>query len=186
MSHAVQLFDTTSSRALAVASFVRDGLRAGDRAVVITRPDVWDMAASNLTRMDVSIDEAIGSGRLTVLDAEASLQLLMRDGTLRQERFDEMLGRLVSQQTAGGQRLRLYGDMVDLLASEGHFDAARRLEAMGNQLPAPVMLFCGYSSACFSAPQAAGALRAIRRLHTHVHLGPADTLGTSLLEAAGS
>jgi hypothetical protein len=186
VSHAVQLFDSTSSRALAVASFVRDGLRAGDRIVVITRPAAWDMAASNLTSMGVSIDEAIASGRLTVMDAEALLQLLMRDGALSQERFDELVGGLVSQQTAGGHRLRLYGDMVDLLASEGHFEAARRLEAMGNQLPAPVMLFCGYSSACFSAPQAAGALRAIRRLHTHVHLHPADVLGTSLLEAAGS
>ena len=188
MQHTVQLFDTTASRALAVADFVRDGLHAGDRVAVVMRLEAWNIAASSLAREDVSLEEAIASGRLTVLDADATLQRLMVDGAFDQARFDEVIGGLASRLTAGGHRLRAYGEMVDLLASEGNFEGAQRLEALWNGLQArlPFTLFCGYTSAHFCGAGAAEALHAVLGLHTHTHLSPDDVIGGHLLEAAGA
>jgi hypothetical protein len=186
VQHTVQLFDTSASRALAVAAFVRDGLRAGDRVAVVMRLEAWNIAAASLAREDVALDDAIASGRLTVLDADATLQRLMRDGAFDQARFDEVIGGLVARLTAGGHRLRAYGEMVDLLASEGNFAGAQRLEALWNGLQTrlPFTLFCGYTSTHFCGAGAAEALHAVLGLHTHTHQHGDDVLGTHLMSAS--
>ena len=186
MPHAVQLFDADASRARAVASFVREGLQSRERVVVVMRAQAWTLAAVSLAN-DVALSDAIDAGRLTVLDADATLERLMRDGALDPVVFAEMVGPLVAAEVPGTRGLRIYGEMVDLLAAGGDFAAAQQLESLWNDLRSrtPFKLFCGYSSMHFPGSDGREALRAIRRLHTHTHLSAQDVIGMHLMESAG-
>ena len=179
--HRLQLFDNASSRAAAVAAFVRDGLAAGDSLLLVVAPEHWKRAAPRLTGVDV--DAAMADRRLTVCDAAATLSAFMHRGVPDPERFEASVGALVRQLSSRGRRLLVYGEMVDVLATRGDFDAAGELEALWNQLAARhrFTLLCGYSAVSFGDPRSARALRDLCSAHSHVLSSPGDVLGAFLL-----
>ena len=186
LPHSVQLFDSPDSAAAALAAFVKDGLVAGERILLVTRLENWNRAAVELARDQVPLSDAIQSGRLTVCDSAHTLEALLDDGMPSSERFDRAVGSLVAR-LADGAPLRAYGDMVDLLAAEGGFAAAARLEQLWNDLRQriPFTLFCGYSSAHFADADTSDSLRRIRHLHSHEACAPDDFMANQLMETAG-
>jgi len=128
----------------------------------------------------------IAEGRLTVLDAPLTLRSFMRNGAPDPRLFAatlcEAVGRLCAESK---DNLRIYGEMVEILAEEGNLRGAEELEELWNQLGAreSFTLLCGYSSAHFAAPNAGKALEEICRKHTRVHQDNADLLGNWLLGA---
>jgi hypothetical protein len=185
VDHILQLFDTQASRADAVSSFLREGLVRCEAVVAVMTPANWERTAQGLEARGVHVDEAIAAGQITVLDAADTLHKLSRNGIPDRERFEATVGTLVRRLRAGGAPLRASGEMVDLLASEGDFRGAQRLEGLWNELREhePFTLFCGYSAANFGDPETAGALRQICRTHSRVRANPLDPLGAYLLQA---
>ena len=78
--------------------------------------------------------------------------------------------------------MHVYGEMVDILAEQGRFDAAHELELLWNELAArkSLTLLCGYASVRFGDVRDAAALHRICA-HTAVHADAGDLLGTWLL-----
>jgi signal transduction histidine kinase len=70
----------------------------------------------------------------------------MRDGSLNSELFSTVIGGLVAQAAAGGRRVRIFGEMVALLAGQGEHAAVIRLETFWNQHQKRqrFSLFCAY------------------------------------------
>jgi hypothetical protein len=184
MPHSVQLFDSHDSAATALAEFVKAGLASGEQILLVIRLDDWNRAAVDLACHQVALSEAIRSGQLTVCDSARVLATVMVEGMPSEERFEDTVGRLVSRCAACGSRLRAYGDMVDLLAAEGRFDAAERIEELWNGLRQrmPFTLLCGYRSAHFPHTESTEALRRIRHLHSHETCAPGDLMANELLE----
>jgi hypothetical protein len=182
--HEVQLFDHGESLAEAVTSFLLEGVRNGDALLVVMRSELWNRTAASLPRAEFSLAEAMASGRLTVEDSGHLLRRFMVDGMPSGAHFDDVVGGFVRRLNSRCGRLRIYGDMVDILAASGEFGAAHQLEELWNRLNErePFTLFCGYSSAHFADPRSAGVLRAICRSHSHVHSGPDDLLAASLVD----
>lgn len=178
--HVARFFDTETSRTGAVLAYVVDALQSGDCVLVVSTAGHWQAIAQRLAARGGA---AAGAGRLSVLDAETLLDQLLVDGEIDAVRFDQTVGSLVRQMTAGGVRLRVYGEMVDLLAEAGSFAAAERLEWLWNRLAASVAftLLCGYSAVHFGHPRTAAALRRICDCHTRVHAEPDDELAAWLL-----
>jgi hypothetical protein len=181
--HSVQLFDSHDSAATALADFVRVGFANGEQIVVISRLEHWNRAAVQLAR-EFPLDDAITNGQLTVLDSARTLARLLVDGMPSADRFEIVIAGLAARAAARGV-LRAYGDMVDLLAADGQFEAAARLEELWNALRTrtPFMLFCGYSSSHFCTMENGQALRRIRGLHSHEACAPGDVLANELLDA---
>jgi hypothetical protein len=181
--HSVQLFDDAESLSDCVASFVSQGLSKGDHVLVAMKPELWNLTAAKLRRDDLLLPEALTSGRLTALDSRRTLQRFIVKGVLDARLFDQTVGTLVRMLTSRHARVRIYGDMVDLLATEGELAAAQRLEELWNRLgqECSFELFCGYLAPNFSDPRAARALREICDLHGQVHSTPDDILSTHLL-----
>ena len=151
--------------------------------VVATRSH-WAGASAELMRRGSSPQQAIDEGRLTVLDAAETLKQFMRAERPDPTLFQEVVGSLVTRLADSPGRLRIYGEMVDVLAEDGNLQAAQRLEELWNVLAAgvPFDLFCGYASGHFSHERSAGALRDICYAHTDVHCVPDDMLGNFLIE----
>jgi hypothetical protein len=182
--HIVQLFDDRESLAEALSSFAAGGLDAGETVLLVLRSDHWTLTARHLAALGVDCDRVVESGRLTGLDAAETLAGFWRRGRPDSHIFDASVSVLVRSLIARGAPLRVYGEMVDLLAAEGDFTGAQRLEDLWNRLGAqvPFTLFCGYMAVNFGDSRTAGSLRAICRLHSHVRANPSDMLGSFLLE----
>lgn len=103
----------------------------------------------------------------------------------RDECFDRTIGDLVRRLSPGAP-LRIYGEMVDLLAAQGDFRGAHAIELLWNHLAAECSftLLCGYSAVHFGHPRSSTALELICRAHTRVDTGPADHLTGFLVHKA--
>ena len=104
------------------------------------------------------------------------------------ERFEALVAQVVRALAAKTNRLRIYGDMVDILAGAGDYASAHRLETFWNDLASQVsfQLYCGYSASSFESSYQFEALRMICRCHSALQSSRDDTLSTLLLDAAGA
>ncbi len=186
--HSCQLFDSRESLADAVSAFLRSGFESGDRLLAVVCPESWDSTARHIRRQGLDLRAALATGQLTVLDAAATLATFRCSGKIDRELFANSVGEMVRAFASDRRQLRVYGEMVDLLAAEGDFRGALQLEALWNDLRAsqPFVLFCGYSAVHFGDPRVAGDLRLICRAHSHVRSDPRDELATFLLRASSS
>jgi hypothetical protein len=182
--HIVQLFDTTDSVANVVSAFLNEGWQQGDALLVVAKPAHWARTTDRLERRGCPVAQAIKDGRLTVLDAVTTLARISRNGVIdRQLFFDHVGTALDALVAAGNGRVRIYGELVELLAEEGDLRGAHALEELWNELAGrqPFTLLCGYNAAHFSDAQTVAALHAICRAHTRVQKHTSDLLGNWLV-----
>ncbi len=184
--HSVQLFDQPESLAGTVAAYLLEGWQAGDTLLAVATGAHWAAIRDRLTAAGLPVAGAIASGRLTVRDARQSLEAMRRHERLDPVRFHGTIGQLVRRLVARGPRVRIFGEMVDLLAAAGQFGCAEQLEAWWNGLAArrPFTLLCGYSAVTFGDPLSVDALRRICQAHQRVHADPDDLLGSFLVGRA--
>jgi hypothetical protein len=186
--HSLQLFDGRDSAADAISGFIAEGIDAGDVVLAVMRRETWESTARRLRERGVDPADALAPGGLTVLDACATLETFLVNGRIDQKLFDDLVGTLVWALASSDRHLRVYGEMVDVLASAGDFSTALQLEARWNDLRAetPFTLFCGYSAENFGNPKVSETLRLTCQAHSHVRTNPRDPLATVLLESASS
>lgn len=182
--HLVQLFDEPESLVGALADFLEDGWKRGDTLLVVSRPASWALTTPELEARGCPVSQMIADGRLVVLDAATTLATFMLNGDPDAAKFDASVGDLVrtlcGRTTAG---LTVYGEMVDILVGQGHFDAATRLERLWNELSerCSFRLLCGYCAAHFGDEKTSRHLHEICRLHDAVTARTTDLLATWLL-----
>jgi hypothetical protein len=178
--HIVQLFDSPESRAAGVGAFVHEGLTAGATALVVVKPSHWTAIAADLTARGVNVAGAIASGALMMADAMEALARFMRDDVPVRDLFRAHIGALVAGLPQVAELpVRIYGEMVEVLAECGDFAAATELEEYWNELSQEhsMLLLCGYSSAHFGPERSGPALKAICCSHTKVQTLATDPLG---------
>jgi KaiC/GvpD/RAD55 family RecA-like ATPase len=151
--HAVQFYSTDQSLIRTVAGFLSEGLAAGQPALVVATPAHRVAIAEALMRRGADPQQALRTGDLIVLDAEATLDLFIVDGAPDPALFEENVGRLVEQALNGRDTVvvRAYGEMVDVLWKQGRPDAAIQLEMLWNKLARKYSfaLLCGYAMGSF-------------------------------------
>jgi hypothetical protein len=183
MGHVVQLFDTVDSRAETLASFVRTGLLQGEKVLVVSTREHWNVARARLESSGLDVTAVALSGQLIYLDADSLVVELCNDAGLDRDRFRATIGGRVRQLTEADTRLRVYAEMVDCLAGSGRHDIAESMEEEWNRLRAdvPFSLLCAYGSHHFSGEDSIEALRAICRSHSEALASPRDKRSLFLL-----
>jgi hypothetical protein len=181
--HIVQLFDTTDSLANVVSGFLHEGWQRGDHLLIVSKPAHWARTSERLERRGCPVTKAIEDGRLVVLDAATTLARITRLGMVDRQLFLEHVGALVGRLVAESTGVRVYGEMVELLAEEGDLHGAQLLERLCNELSErqPFTLLCGYSAAHFADLRALPALHAICEAHSRVQQHTSDLLGNWLI-----
>ena len=181
--HLVQFFDTTDSMADTVSTFLAEGYRKGEYLLIVAKRRHRRAIAPRL-RQRTRLASRLPAERLTVFDAERMLARFMRSGLPDSVLFHRTVGEIVHRlAVASGRRLRIYGEMVEVLAEEGNFHAAQRLEELWNELAVrhSFMLLCGYAAAHFASSGAREALTGICRAHSHIRKSAADPLAQWIL-----
>ena len=182
--HLVQLFDEPESLAASLGEYLYDGWTRGDRLLVVARPAHWALTAPELEARGLRVADAIASGRLVVLDAATTMASFMVYGDPARDKFRASVGELVRTLCREPQTgLTIYGEMVDLLAAEGNYRAAERLEALWNDLgeSCSFRLLCGYSAVNFGDENTSKQLNDICALHTDASAPETDLLARWLL-----
>lgn len=167
--HAVQFYDDETFLFEVVARFVSEGLRAGERALVIATPrhtrGILDGMGAEL------VAQARSTGQLTLIDGEALLSTFMRDGLPDAGLFQAALARVLAATHAHpAPRLRAFGEMVDVLCRAGNPRAALQLEELWNDAgeEQEFSLLCGYAARSFPREGDGEEFLDVCRSHTHV------------------
>jgi hypothetical protein len=183
-AHVLQLFDTEESLAETVAAFIVEGDADGEMLLVVATQPHWDDIATVLDGRGWDPRGAINEGRLIVLDAEDMLHRFTRRGQPNRGLFEQSVGTMIRRLSAESRgALRIYGEMVELLAQDSNYVAAEQLEQLWNDLAAttPFTLLCGYAAAHFAGPDAGSALTTICRQHSKSVSHRSDPLADFLL-----
>ena len=85
--HIAQLYTQREFLSRAVATFVGDGLRRGDAAVVISTPLHWRVILERLQADGLNVQDFQRRGQLLVRDARTTLATCMVDGAPDRDRF---------------------------------------------------------------------------------------------------
>jgi hypothetical protein len=185
--HRMQLFDTPESLASTVATFLIDGFDKGGTLLLIARSRHREAIFSEFIRRGCFAGNGAAEERVLNLDAHDALARVSVNGKVDADLFDWTVGGAVRRLSAAGP-LRVYCEMVEVLASHQDFDAAVQLETLWNRLgeQSAFTVLCGYSSAHFTPPAAQPVLRNICSCHTDATARVEDSLGRWLLNNARS
>jgi hypothetical protein len=174
--HAVQFYATDERLFSTVAAFLAEGLIDGQPGLVISTPSHRAGILAQLSARLIDVERARRDGDLLLLDSHEVLDLFMCEGRPDANAFDANIGRFVEQTLQGrpGSTLRAYGDMVNVLWTQGQRDASVQLEMLWNKLGHRFgfSLLCGYAMGSFF--KQTSELHLVCAHHTHV-FGPDHT-----------
>jgi DcmR-like sensory protein len=171
--HAVQIYAELDELAESVAAYLATGFAIGDPAAVIATAEHHETFSRFVGATGWDAAGLIEAGLLTMLDAEETLGSLLDDGEgISPTLFDEVVAGAIDAIAARfpERRLRVFGEMVDLLTARGRPDIAVALEGMWNDLAATrrFSLLCGYNLDVFDVSTQKGTLPGVCAAHTHV------------------
>jgi len=151
--HAVRFYESERSLALIVAEFLSEGLAASDPGLVVATPGMRAALVLELSARSLDVVELQRSGQFLLLDARELLGVFMIDGQPDPKRFNTVMRETIARVCRGRTdcKLRIFGQMVDVLWREGQQDAAIHLEMLWNQLAhkQAFSLLCGYAMGNF-------------------------------------
>ena len=167
--HLVQAYTDDAFLASVVTQYLGQALAAGEGAVLVATPAHGDAITTGFRAGGVDVDAAIAAGRLLILDADLTLGRFMRDGLPDRAAFFEAIGGALAQvQASGCPKIRVFGEMVDLLWPT-NLEGTLRLEALWNELltTGAISLLCAYRFAPFDR-NVQGILHHVSRCHSRL------------------
>ena len=162
--HMVQVYRDRDFLVDAVVQYVGAGLRGGEAAIIIARPEHRDEFLRALARQGVRPSKA-----LKLLDAESTLEKFMVGGMPEWTAFHKLVGGAIAELRLQYPAVRAYGEMVDFLWQRGQEKAALRLEEFWNEIGRlqTFSLLCSYAMDPLRGDTYAG-MESICRCHTHL------------------
>ena len=168
--HIVQTYQDPAVLAESVAEYLASGLRAGEAAIVIARPQHRLTFAAALTRHGVDAQACLDRGQLRLLDADETLAIFMADGMPQWKRVPAG-GRRADRGGAPAVRDRCAPTARWWTCSgSGQRDAAIRLEEYWNDLGKlqTFSLLCAYFMDPLDSEAYDGPLQCVCKVHSHL------------------
>jgi hypothetical protein len=155
----------------AVSLFTASGLKADEAVVLVTTGDHWRMLEQRLTAESFDVNDLEREGRLVIFDASGLLCRFFEADKLDADSFRRVVTEIiaVARTHSPSGKVRVYGEMVNVLCGHNNVDAAGHVEDLWNEVLEAngVPLLCSYSLQMLPA-QTGGALpERIEGAHTH-------------------
>lgn len=171
-NHFVQFYRDASLLCDAAAMFLESGLAAQEPVVAIARREHAQRLRERLRESGHDVGAALRAGAVAVFDAQSTLDALMVDDHPDATRFSELVGGVVRRAIAArsATRVRIFGEMVDLLCQSGRGQAALELESLWNDIAKhlPISLLCAYSIDAFAKPKGVDSYASLCATHSVV------------------
>ena len=168
--HFVQFYEADGFLLNSLTGFIGTALKSGDGAIVVATKDHRNGLDELLLANGLDVATARKSGLYVSIDAAKTLSKFMVEGLPEPQRFNDVLGGLVSQVSLGRARVKAFGEMVALLWAEGNYTGAIHLEELWNDLQKThsFSLFCAYPMNSFSGEKLAGPMTGVCTTHSRV------------------
>jgi signal transduction histidine kinase len=168
--HFVQFYDDDLFLIDSLRDFVADGLAADESVVVAATQAHNELLLDAVAATGIDLDDAIADGRYVFLDAATLLETFMVEGSPDPERFDQVIGKVVSDASDAGRLVRVFGEMVAILWDEGNVPAAIALEDCWNKLGQShhFTLYCAYPMRAFEGDTDGASFEAVCDHHSTV------------------
>jgi KaiC/GvpD/RAD55 family RecA-like ATPase len=167
-SHLVHVFHNDEPLVAAVARFVCEGLRADETCVVCATAEHREQIADLLREQGLDPAALEAEYRYITLDAERTLASFYDRRTgINRMRFHRNADQLLRQASAGGQPVRIFGEMVILLLAQNRPETAIELEELWNEVSRHhnFLLLCTYPTSDFTRNPRYRQL--LRGVHSH-------------------
>ena len=171
-AHAAQIYTEPDELAESVAAYFAAGFDEGEPAILVATATHTSLVRERLAASGWDAKRIDALGLLVSADADAMLERIM-DGPLPTEAAFERVSSELLDELASRfpeTRVRVYGEMVDVLCQRGQQNAAVALEELWNRLARTrrFALLCGYRLDVFDRQAQVETLRSVCDLHTHV------------------
>lgn len=144
--HQVQFYEQSEFLCRSVSRFAIAGLGAGEGVSIIATASHTALIREELER-SIHFKAAVNTKQLIILDADEALSKLIVNGNPDPDRLYDTIGTLIDSQLAQFPRVRVYGEMVNILWHQKNVDGTIALEKIWNDFLRPrlVTLLCGYA-----------------------------------------
>ncbi|HEX5470614.1 MAG TPA: MEDS domain-containing protein, partial [Lacipirellulaceae bacterium] len=144
--HFVQFYETEQFLIESVTDFVRAAWQQGDCSLIAATAEHRSALERALFARGIDVAEAAAGGRYIGLDAVETLAQFMIGRCPDPRKFDATVGSIVRSVNERGLHVRVFGEMVALLCSDGNREGAIRLEQLWNTLAKTqdFTLYCAY------------------------------------------
>jgi len=149
--HFVQFYQSDAFLIHSMADYVTNGLKAGETCIVAATEKHHQMLESFLSQ-DGSLDAFRSSGRFITVYSHQGLAEIMSGDMPDERKFRDNIEPIMIKASKRGGGIRIYGELVQILADEGNSDASLQLEALWNRLRIDYVfaLYCAYSTNGFA------------------------------------
>ena len=170
LDHFVQFYETDDFLLNSLCDFINKGLGAGDACIVVATKSHRHSLDERIRASGIDLEAVQASGQYVSLDAAETLAKFMIDGSPEPERFTQLVGEIIARAAQGRRHVRIFGEMVALLWTQGKYDAAIRLEELWNELHKyqDFSLFCAYPINSFDGEELAQPLCDVCTAHSYV------------------
>jgi hypothetical protein len=171
--HIVQLYQDQDFLGRAVCRFGGAALANGESFILLCTLPHWNEWRLRFEAQGVDVEAASKRGQMTVMDAEDLLSRFMSDGMPDRPTFLGLAADLVEQARAGGRypRVRLWGEMVNVLWERGNVAASMKLEELYDQYIGKklgVATMCAFLMDNFNSDIHARMLPMLGMTHSHL------------------
>ncbi len=170
--HIVQLYQDQDFLNRAVCRFAGAALANGEGIILVPTLSHWNAIRPRLEGEGVDVEAARKRGQLTIIDADQLLPRFMRDAMPDSSMFLGLAGDVVGQARAGGsyQKVRWWGEMVNVLWERGDAAASMSLEDLFDQLASKqdIAIFCSFLMDNFDGHVHAHMLPRLGETHSHL------------------
>ncbi len=172
-NHVVEFYEHDTSLVESVRRFTSSTLMNGGAAVVVATSMHRAAIELALASDGHDLEQLRKDALFHALDADETLDLFMVEDEPDPVAFIEILGNVLTHAESKAEKVRVFGEMVSVLWSDGNPDGALKVEGLWNRLAMAHRfdLLCGYPVAQFGSDEIS-ELQAVCRQHSHI-LAPA-------------
>jgi hypothetical protein len=148
----VHFVDLDEDLVRVIGRFFREGFDAGATCIAIVTREHRVRIDAHLESRDFNPEKLAAAYRYIPLDADTTLASFMSGDLLDRERFHRSSRLLLAQAASLGAPVRIFGEMVTLLAERGLNHTALQLEELWNDLSREYAftLLCCYRRTLFT------------------------------------
>ena len=170
--HVVQLYQDEDFLSRAVCRFAGGALANGEGIILVPTLTHWNAIRPRLEAEGVDVKAARERGQLTVVDADECLPRFMRNSMPDSSIFLGLAADVIGQARAGVryEKVRWWGEMVNVLWERGNAAASMNLEDQFDQLAQKhdIAIFCSFLMDNFNGEVHTHMLPRLGTNHSHL------------------
>ena len=169
-NHTIQICPNESSQIDLLTRYIKDGLRNEETIILIAKPALRKALKLKMDAFSFDGETIQNHDQIKFFDAEFLLSNLMHDGILEEKAFQQFVATPIYNAQLNLKKVRVFGEMVDILWKQGQHDMALQLEDFWNDLSRTqeFSFLCTYSLHELDPNAYDDALKHICKCHSHL------------------